>query len=506
MRRDREKSLAFGLSHRWLAVTSVLAVLILGFFVVLLGRLAAGTAAGWLIVAAAIALSLSAVLFAASTGCLAWAVMRTTRQQVASAPAVGEPAQLTDGQAGARAGTNVLDRAFNVTETTLHQTRDELRRLIQEQTALRRVATLVAHAAPTPTVFAAVAAETGHILGADLTRMLRYEADQATTVVAAWGEPADVLPIDTRWTIVGRNIPSMVLNKCRPARMDCFIGAVSPLCVYLRGHGIHSGVGTPVIVDGKCWGVMTAFSTRDRLLPREAEKRIGDFTDLVAIAIAKSQAHAELSASRARIVTATDRARRQIERDLHDGTQQRLITLLMDLHTAETKVPDDAREVQSRLAEISTGLGDALNELQKTARGIHPVVLAKGGFVPAVHQLARDAPMRVRFDSRLKERLPENIEIAAYYVVAEALTNATKYAEASAVDIHANLENGSLHLAISDDGRGGADPSRGSGLIGLVDRIESLNGVIEITSPPGHGTHLSIELPVADACVPLTGR
>ena len=485
-----------GLNHRQLAVTGTFAVLVVGFFVVLLSELAVSTTDDWLIAAAAGALGVSAVLFAAYTGSLAWAVARTARHLVGAEPAEGDLAR----SESAQAETTVLDRAFNLRASSLHETRDELERLVREQTALRRVAMLVANAAPTPTVFAAVAAEAGQILDADLSRMLRYEPDQATTVVATWDEDdTDVLPINTRWTIVGRNIPSMVLHKGRPARMDCFIGAVSPLCVYLRGHGIRSGVGTPIIVDGRCWGVMIAFSTRDRLLPRDAEKRICDFTDLVALAIAKAQAHADLSASRARIVTATDRARRQIERDLHDGTQQRLITLLMDLQTAETNVPDEAPGLRAQLSTITTGLSDALTELQKTARGIHPVILARGGFVPAVQRLVRDSPLRVRFDNRLKARLPENIEIAAYYVVAEALANAAKHAAASSVQVQASLLDGSLRLLIRDDGRGGADPERGSGLIGLVDRVESLNGTMEITSPSGQGTDLRVELPVTNA-------
>lgn len=489
--------------HRQLAVTGAFAVLVLGAFVVLLSRLAVSATDDWLIAAAAGALSVSAILFSAYTGRLAWAVARTARRLVGAGAVDGGPVNggpVGDGPArweSAPGETTVLDRAFNIRASSLLETRDELERLVREQTALRRVAMLVANAAPTPAVFAAVTAEAGQILGSDLTRMLRYEPDQATTVVAAWDvDHTDVLPINTRWTIVGRNIPSMVLHKCRPARMDCFIGAVSPLCVYLRGHGIRSGVGTPIIVDGRCWGVMIAFSTRERLLPRDTEKRICDFTDLVALAIAKAQAHADLSASRLRIVTATDRARREIERDLHDGTQQRLITLLMDLHTAETSVPDEAPGLRAQLSTITAGLSDALSELQKTARGIHPVILTRGGFVPAVQRLARESPLRVDFDNRLEARLPENIEIAAYYVVAEALANVTKHAAASAVQVQASLRDGSLRLSIRDDGNGGADPSRGSGLIGLVDRVESLSGRMELTSPSGHGTDLRVELPV----------
>ena len=257
-----------GLNHRQIAVTGTFAVLVIGLFVILLSRLAAGTAGDWLIVSDATALGVSAVLLTAYTGRLAWTMTRTARQPIGCTPA-GPGGDRPTGWANAQDETTVLDHAFNVRANSLHETREELEQLVGEQTALRRVAMLVANAAPTSAIFSSVTAEVGQILGADLTRMLRYEPDHATTVIAAWDDdPTDILPVDTRWTIVGRNIPSMVLHKCRPARMDCFIGAVSPLCVYLRGHGIRSGVGTPVIVDGRCWGVMIAFSTRQRLLPQ----------------------------------------------------------------------------------------------------------------------------------------------------------------------------------------------------------------------------------------------
>ncbi|MCW2918814.1 MAG: hypothetical protein JWN52_6882, partial [Actinomycetia bacterium] len=252
-------------------------------------------------------------------GYLARAARRAVRPRVVKAnpPASGDPATRTPGSAVKE--ISVLDRAFNIMPRSSRATRDELRRLAHEQAALRRVATLVACGEPPSTVFAAVAREVGQVIGAEITRMLRYEPDETTTVIGGWGGPDEVLAINTRWTIVGSNLPSMVLHSNTPARMDCFLGAVSPLCVYLRQHGICSGIGTPIILDGKCWGVMMAFSTHDRLLPRAAETRICDFTDLVATAIANTQARADLTASRARIVAATDQARRRIERDLHDG-------------------------------------------------------------------------------------------------------------------------------------------------------------------------------------------
>jgi signal transduction histidine kinase len=400
--------------------------------------------------------------------------------------------------------TIVLDRTFNIMSSSLQDTRDKLTRLVREQAALRRMATLVARGEPPATVFAAAAREVGDVLGADITRLLRYEADETTTVVGAWGGPDEVLPLGTRWSITGHNIPSMVLHRCAPARMDCFLGAVSPLCVFLRKHGILSGVGTPVGLEGKCcWGVMTAFSTRNQLLPREAETRICDFTDLVATAIANAQTHADLAASRARIVAATDQARRRIERDLHDGTQQRLVALVMDLHTAEQYVPADAPELRASLSAVAAGLTDALNDLRETARGIHPAILAEGGLTPAIAGLARRSAVPVELDADIGTRLPESVEVAAYYVVAESLANTAKYARASMAHVEAHVHDGQLHLSVWDDGVGGADPTHGSGLMGLVDRVEALNGTIDITSPTGHGTSLQVELPLVSAGAPL---
>jgi signal transduction histidine kinase len=399
--------------------------------------------------------------------------------------------------ASARSETIVLDKAFNAMSSSLRQSRDELRRLADEQAALRRMATLVANGEHPSMVFAAGTKEVGNILGADITRMLRYEPDETTTVVGAWGGPEDVLPLDTRWTIVGRNLPSLVLRRQAAARMDCFIGALSPLCVYLREHGIRSGVGTPIIVRGKCWGVMLAFSTREHLLPRDAQARICDFTDLVASAIANAQARAELTASRARIVAVTDQVRRRIERDLHDGIQQRLVSLVMDLRSAEKSVPPDAYDLRTRLSEVAAGLAAALNDLRETARGVHPPILTEGGLDPAISGLAGRSTIPVELDAHVGRRLPETVEVAAYYVVAESLANAAKHAQASAVRVQAQVEGDRLCLSVRDNGVGGADPARGSGLIGLVDRVEALNGSIKITSPPGRGTLLQLELPIA---------
>ena len=454
------------------------ALVTLAAIVVLLTSVASDHTARELIVAAAGGLGAVGVLF------VIFLTGRADRSR--HRPETAERGQASE--------TIVLDNAFNSMAASLQEARERLGGLVEEQAALRRVATLVARGEPPSTIFSAIAEEVGRFLGADLTRLLRYESDDATTVIGAWSGPDEMLPVDTCWTIVGDNLPSMVLRDCGPARMDCFVDAVSPLCVYLRRHGVLSGVGTPITVNGRCWGVMTAFSTHDRLLPADAETRISAFTDLAATAIVNANTHADLIASRERIVAAADHARHQIERDLHDGTQQRLVSLSMDLRTVQRSIADtDAR---TRLARIGEGLSEALDELRETARGIHPGSVTKVGFVPAIKGLAGKSPVPVTFDTHIAGRLPDSVEVAAYYVVAESLTNAAKHAHATAVNVEADVRDGRLLLLVRDDGRGGADPARGSGLTGLADRIEALHGTVDIESPPGGGTRLQVALPI----------
>jgi signal transduction histidine kinase len=469
------------------------ALAILATTVVVLASIALESAARELAVAAAGGLGMAAVLFAIFVACHSRVPDRYVRRYSIESGSVATPPA---GRHDVRE-TIVLDRAFNTMSSSLQETREELGRLVEEQAALRRVATLVAYGEPPAAVFAAVAREVGQVLGADLTRLLRYEPDEATTVISVWGGPEDLLPADTCWTIVGSNIPSMVLHKCGPARMDCFARAVSPLCVYLRQHGVLSGVGTPITVDGRCWGVMTAFSTCDRLLPPDAETRICAFTDLVAAAIVNANTRADLIASRARIVTAADEARRRIERDLHDGTQQRLVSLAMELRSLEHSMPATDTATRTWMAKLGKDLSEALEDLRETAHGIHPGSVTKAGFVSAIKGLASKSAVPVTFDTHIEKRLPDSVAVAAYYVVAESLTNAAKHSHATKVNVEANVSDGRLVLLVRDDGQGGADPSRGSGLAGLTDRIEALHGTMEIVSPPGEGTRLKVQLPIA---------
>jgi signal transduction histidine kinase len=226
---------------------------------------------------------------------------------------------------------------------------------------------------------------------------------------------------------------------------------------------------------------------------------MANFTELVATAIANADSRAELKASRARVVAAGDEARRRIERDLHDGTQQRLVSVGLELRAAQAMVPPDAPDLTAQLSHVAEDLAAAVTDLQEASRGIHPAVLSRGGLGPALRTLARRSALPVELDLRVDRRLPERIEVAAYYVVSEALTNAAKHAHASVVEVELEADDATVRLSIRDDGVGGADPTRGSGLVGLRDRIEALGGKIQVASPAGSGTSVVVQIPIDEA-------
>ena len=229
-------------------------------------------------------------------------------------------------------------------------------------------------------------------------------------------------------------------------------------------------------------------------LPAGIEARLAGFTELVATAIANAEARAALAASRARIVATADATRRRIERDLHDGAQQRLVSLTLRLRAAQAALP---RELGTQLDDAVAEAAGALGDLGEIARGIHPAILAERGLTPALKTLARRSPISVDLQVRVKERLPEPVEVSAYYVIAEALTNAAKHARAATVSVQVEVAADVLILEVRDDGAGGADFTHGTGLAGLKDRVEALGGRIFLDSPPGAGTSLRVELPLA---------
>ncbi|MDF2265483.1 nitrate- and nitrite sensing domain-containing protein [Streptomyces coacervatus] len=355
----------------------------------------------------------------------------------------------------------------------------ESRRTAREQAALRRVATLVAHGAPPSEVFATVAQEVGQLLNTTAA-VLRHEPDGSRTVLGT-----------------AQGFPEEVERRTRQARREAGRRAMQEAARTRRAAGVGRSVAAPIVVEDRLWGFVVAASPLGPL-PDGTESRLGDFTELVATAIANADSRAQLTASRARVVAAGDASRRRIERDLHDGVQQRLVALQLDLRLAESMVTDPTSELAEQLAHVSKGLDDAFQDLLQVARGIHPAILSKGGLGPALRSLARRSAVPVELDLGLPgPRLPERLEVAAYYVTSECLTNAVKHAHARVVSVEAAIRDDALELTIRDDGTGGAEPGRGSGLIGLIDRVEAIGGKLDVSSPPGEGTTLHVRLPLS---------
>ena len=375
------------------------------------------------------------------------------------------------------------------------EARQELLRVADEQAALRRVATLVAQGASPATLFQAVAVETGQLLLADATVLSRYDPERFLTRVGRWSRPGVDLPAGDRSALGGRNVSTLVFETGQAARLDNYGDDAGAATVWVAA-GLCSSVGVPISVDGRLWGVVVALSMSAQPLPSDADTRLAGFTELVATAIANAEAQAELTASRARIVATADETRRRIERDLHDGAQQRLVSLALQLRAAQADVPAGLGRLHGELDRVAAGLASALEELREYARGIHPANLAVGGLGAALKGLARRSPVPVTLDVRTRERLPERLEVTAYYVISEALANAAKYAEASAVHIEIAQAGELITLTVRDDGIGGADPARGSGLVGLGDRVAAVGGKLQVRSHPGAGTTLVAELPV----------
>ncbi|WP_167349434.1 GAF domain-containing protein [Streptomyces durhamensis] len=372
--------------------------------------------------------------------------------------------------------------------------------LSQQQSALRQVATLVARSAPPSTVFEAVTREMGLLCGADLACLACFEAYGGMRGVATWsrwGGP-DPPPVGARSALDGRGVARQVRPTCGPVRIEDVEDTTAAIVRKARAPGMRSSVGRPIVVGGEVWGVIVASKESDGPFPANTESQMAAFADLAAIAIENARTHAELTASRARVVTAADGARRRIERDLHDGVQQRLVSLLLLLQHAQLTVPPDLHELRARLRDIAAGVTGAFDELREVARGIHPAVLAHGGLGPALRALARRSVLPVDVEVRLQGRLPERVEVSAYYVVSEALTNAAKHAKASIVTVTAtgDTDSGVLRVRVQDDGVGGAAFAAGTGLMGLKDRVEALGGRMVLDSPRTAGTTLSAVLPL----------
>jgi signal transduction histidine kinase len=375
------------------------------------------------------------------------------------------------------------------------ESRGSLARLAEEQAALRRVATLVAQGVPPVEIFSAVSDEVAGLFRAQAA-VLRFEHDGPAVVFVGVAKTLE-LPVGTRWEFQPGMASAEVYRTGRSARIDAmdWSSACGPVAGAARRLGIVSSVASPIVVEGRLWGAMNVASA-DELLPFGIEGRLEKFTELLATAIANAESRSELAASRRRIVAASDEARRQIERDLHDGTQQRLVSLALAARVAQADGAAGRGELRAELSRIAAGLADAAAELQEFSRGIHPAILSEGGLGRALRTLARRSAVPVDLDVTATARCPEPIEVAAYYVASEALANAMKHAQASRVEISLATRDGSLLLSVRDDGVGGADPARGSGLTGLADRVEALGGSIDVRSAAGAGTHITVDLPL----------
>jgi PAS domain S-box-containing protein len=384
------------------------------------------------------------------------------------------------------------------TRTMLEESRDGLSVLAKQQEALRRMATMVANGQVTPSeVYSAVAEEMVRCLDCDGAAVFRYENDDSAVLIAASSEAGTAYPpVGERMPLDDDNLLASILQTGRAARHDDIGRADGPVVVRVREFGIRSGVGAPVVVNGRVWGAAIVSSKQQEPLPPDTEKRVSDFADLVATAIANAASRAELIASRARIVAAADNARRRIERNLHDGVQQQLIALVLEARMAEASVPAELDDLKQQLELLVSGLREVHRDLQEISRGVHPAVLSEGGLPGALMALGRRSAIPVTFDVAVDRRLPESAEVAAYYVVAEGLANAAKHSRASEVTVSANAEDANLCLCVQDNGTGGAQVGKGSGLIGLFDRVEALGGQVRIDCPLEGGTLLHATIPL----------
>jgi GAF domain-containing protein len=418
-----------------------------------------------------------------------------------------EPAPIPE---GAESRLNLFTELIAAAVSNL-QAHDDLRGLADEQAALRRVATLVAEGMDAAEIFDAVCVETGELLGATSVNLSRYTPDGFNVTVSGWSLRGTHVPIGTRVPLESESIGGAIVRTQAPTRIDRWDDLSSEMARLVREHGVRSSVGAPIVVDGQLWGALVAATDREQALPVGTELRLARFTELIATAISNAATRAELIASRARIVAAGDEARRRIERNLHDGTQQRLIALGLDLQRIRATIPEDQREAHLGFERVASDLESVLDDLRELSRGLHPPLLSRRGLPSSLRALARASPIPVDLDVDLPGRLPASIETAVYYIVSEALTNAIRYSQASSITVNVSTDHAggpfgvgldgrgrivNLHATIADDGVGGAEPTVGSGLGGLVDRVDALGGRLVLDTPVGRGTRISVELPL----------
>jgi signal transduction histidine kinase len=373
----------------------------------------------------------------------------------------------------------------------------EIGRLATEQRELRRVATLVASRVTPERVFTAVSEGCARVLEVNASTVVRYRGDGAAEVVGRHNRDGidvfrvgDTLPADPR-SATGR-----VLATAAPARVDDWGGLEGSFADTMFRTGYRSTAAAPIVVAGSLWGAVAIAS--ENPLPPDTENRLGAFCELASLAVASAQARADLIASRARLVKAGDEQRRRLERNLHDGAQQRLVAVALQLRVARSRLESQPEVSAQLLEEAARELDTGLAELREIARGLHPAILADRGLARALDALTARVPVPVSMEVELEERVPEHVEATAYYIVAEALTNVARHAHAESARVLVRRDGDVLRCEIADDGRGGADDTAGTGILGLRDRAEAAGGTLTITSAPGRGT-------VVAATLPLTG-
>lgn len=369
----------------------------------------------------------------------------------------------------------------------------DVQEIVAEQAALRRVATLVARGACHEVLFAVVNRELAQLVRADAAALLRFEQDETITLVAAWNAAGPPVPAGEQEPVTAAL--RRLRDTARPVRFGpTGIPLTGPFVAEIRRLGIRASVAVPIQVDGRVWGISMAASRSPEPFPAATETRIAGFTELVATAISNADSRAELAASRARAIAAADEGRRQLQRDLHDGAQQRLVTTVLHLKLALAMLEQTDHPAAEIVSAALDSAKHADADLRELVRGIMPAVLRNGGLRAAVGSLLHRIALPVNAEV-MPDRLPSHVETTAYFVVAEALTNTVKHARATSADVHAVVRHGALELVIRDDGAGGADFRHGTGLAGLADRVESIDGTITVTSPPGAGTTIAVRLP-----------
>jgi signal transduction histidine kinase len=371
-----------------------------------------------------------------------------------------------------------------------------LETLLAEQTALRRVATMVAGGTSAPVLFGRVCQELGELLAVKTTDMIRFEDESFATVVGSWtGNDMPAFPIGERIPVEGDSVTAKLYRSGRPERVDDYHGVEGELAARIREFGFRSVVGAPIYVAGRLWGAIMATSEHAHAFPAGTEERIGSFAELVTAALADVDAREQLAASRARIVEAADAARRRIERDLHDGAQQRLVSLALGLGRLESSLEPSSPAARD-LADARAELEAALEELRELARGIHPSVLTDRGVEAALAGVAARSTVPVELDLDGCAALPPSLQTTAYFVVVEAVTNASKHADPDRIEVRMAVDDGEALVEVSDDGRGTVDPALGTGLTGLADRVSALGGTLEIESKAGQGSTIRARMPL----------